>query len=781
VKFAILFATGITAARISGNTDIFFPAIVLGLFILIVLLVRFPGPPKQIISLTLTSLIIFQCGFIYYSVNEYRTKEFHDFYLENLDVRGEVESVSPGSDYKRIILQNVIISRDSTLFHPEGKLLAYAYNPEIVKELNPGDTLIYKGSIQSIEEISNPGEYSLKEQYYARDIYARTSLSEKSNIKILESKALSFQKVIHYIRLTGSEIVDSLSVSSVTKGIIKALTLGERSDIDDEVYSDFVTGGIIHILAVSGLHVGYILILLLAVLGRFGLKKRILLSIPVLVIFIFVSGGNAPVIRAVTMAVIFMIAVLFGRDSDGFNSMSLAFIILLIYEPYQLFEAGFQLSFSAVAGILLVLRLLEPYYEKYLISGVRRKFISAIAVTIAAQVATIPVLLYHWGYFSPTGLVNNFFAIPLAGLILFSTILLFLFYPLSGMVSNIFAASADSFTNILVTLTSFSNEFIGKSVSLQPSVWWLISYYIAAFIFCWIIFGKRSILRKTLFSSGLIAAIVYISPIIASNPLDTNKLKMVMLDIGQGDAVLFITPNKKTILIDAGNYKYPDSGVRYIFPFLRRNGIDKIDLAFISHLDSDHAGGSVSLIRNRLIDKVMLPGKINTRKYSAYYKFLEDNNVLIEEYSAKKIEFDNVGIYILRDYLQDSSLPVTENDRSGVLKIVYGDISFLFTGDAGFLVEERFIKKYSDFLDSDVLKVSHHGSKYGTSKEFLAEVTPEYALISSGRRNRYGHPAERVLGDLKAANTKVLRTDISGCIILSTDGKEITNVDWRNW
>lgn len=776
-----MFAIGIIAARYFEEPGIVVSSIILAVLIIIAQIYTVFKTSSDLISFGIISAIIFMCGYLVYTGSDYSRQNYEDFYLENVKVTGVVESVTLGKDYKRVILVNCSFTKNDTSFRPKEKLLISVYETKGLDKLYPTDTLIFTGNVESISDISNPGEYSTRSYYLPRGINAKASLMQKSKFEIYQSSSNSFSGVIHRVRKGVSSVIDSVNVSEITRGIIKALLLGERTEINFEVYDDFAEGGILHVLAVSGLHTGYIVFLLLVLFSRLGLRARLFLTIPALLLFVFISGGNPPVIRAVVMAIVYMTAILLGRDGEPFNSMALAFTILLIFEPFALFEAGFQLSFAAVSGILIMLRLLEPFYRKYSISGTKRKLFSTVSATIAAQLATIPILLYHWGYFSATALINNFFAVPLIGLILLASIITLSFYPVGDLIAGIFAASTELFTQVLISLTKISNIILGLIVSLNVSALWIILYFIIVMCLLWIIFTKRTPLKKMIFSAGLILGFIIITPAITRSPLSNELLNLIMFEAGQGDSFLIINPNGKTILIDSGNYHYPDTGLRTIIPFLRRNGIDKIDIAFISHLDADHAGGSLSLIKKGLIKHIYIPPKIENRKYLEYNNFLEDNKVLIEEYSPKKIEFDNVGIYILRDYLQDSSLPVSENDRSGVLKIIYGDISFLFTGDAGFLVEEKLIQKYADFLNADVLKVSHHGSKYGTSGEFLKFVTPEYSLISCGKRNRYGHPAKQVLENLETINSQVLRTDSADCVILSTDGRKLSVVDWRNW
>jgi competence protein ComEC len=257
-----------------------------------------------------------------------------------------------------------------------------------------------------------------------------------------------------------------------------------------------------------------------------------------------------------------------------------------------------------------------------------------------------------------------------------------------------------------------------------------------------------------------------------------------MIDVGQGDSFLIKFPDGETALIDAGNVTPRfDNGLRVVMPLMNKLGINQIDYGFVSHIDVDHYGGFIELINNNMILKIFKPLSIEKdEKDLRFEKFLSDRNVPVEYYLCRSIIIGNAEIFILNDKrMYNSDKPVTSNSTSGVLKILYGNTSFLFTGDLEKAGERYYANKYDTFLNVDVLKPGHHGSKTSSSEKFIKTVSPEISLISCGTGNRYGHPSGEVITRLVRNNSKIYRTDLDGGVLLQSDGLKITRVDWRNY
>ena len=265
-----------------------------------------------------------------------------------------------------------------------------------------------------------------------------------------------------------------------------------------------------------------------------------------------------------------------------------------------------------------------------------------------------------------------------------------------------------------------------------------------------------------------------------TNLLSDKFLSVLMIDVGQGDSFLIKFPDGKTALVDAGNTTFTfDNGDRVIIPLLRYLGIKKIDYGIVTHLDADHYGGFVALILEGMIGKIFKP-EIDTSlsKDNRFEEFIRERGIPISYFKEEKIEVGNAALYFLYDDEVKNISGESTNNRSGIVKLVYGETSFLFTGDVEKDVENFYAKKYKYFLDSDVLKVGHHGSKTSSSNEFLKYVSPELSLISAGFKNKFGHPVDDVLQRLEAEGSTIYRTDLNKAVLLRSDGKEIKLINW---
>jgi len=264
------------------------------------------------------------------------------------------------------------------------------------------------------------------------------------------------------------------------------------------------------------------------------------------------------------------------------------------------------------------------------------------------------------------------------------------------------------------------------------------------------------------------------------NLMPDNYLNIMMIDVGQGDSFLIKFPNGKTALVDAGNTTITfDNGNRVIIPLLNYLGIKKIDYGIVTHIDADHYGGFVSLILEGMIGEIFKPEiDSSLSKDNRFEEFIRQRGIPVKYFKEEKIEVGNSSIYFLYDDEVKNLAGESTNNRSGIFKLVYGKTSFLFTGDVEKNVEKFYANKYQYFLDSDVLKVGHHGSKTSSSSEFLNYVSPELSLISAGFKNKFGHPVSAVIQRLDAEGSTIYRTDLQKAIILRSDGEEIKLINW---
>ncbi len=299
----------------------------------------------------------------------------------------------------------------------------------------------------------------------------------------------------------------------------------------------------------------------------------------------------------------------------------------------------------------------------------------------------------------------------------------------------------------------------------------VLLYYLAKFI------NARAKIALIL----LITANVFLLSSVDDKKLLPDKfLSVLMIDVGQGDSFLIKFPNGKTALVDAGNTTFTfDNGDRVIIPLLNYLGINKIDYGIVTHIDSDHYGGFVALILGGMIGEIIKP-EIDTSlsKDKRFEEFIRDQGIPVSYFKEEKIEIGKAALYFLYDDEVINISDESTNNRSGIFKLVYGETSFLFTGDVEKDVENIYANKYQHFLDSDVLKVGHHGSKTSSSTEFLSYVSPELSLISAGFKNKFGHPVDEVIQRLEAEGSTIYRSDLQKAILLRSDGQEIKLINW---
>ena len=648
--------------------------------------------------------------------------------------------------------------------------------------LEPGNYLKLTGTYYKGREIRNPGEFDYNKYLNSLGISGTLNITGAKNINLLSDESDFFKSAIFSIRKFLDSEIKSLH-NEQTSSLLKGLLLADRSEIDYVTKTQFINAGVIHVLAVSGLHVGFIAIIFLFLFGRLNIYLRSILTITGLLLFMLITGMPPSVFRATLMAVVIIIAFLFNRSTNLFNSLALAALIILVINPDELFNPGFQLSFSAVIGIALLYSPFEKFINKLrLNSRVLRYIILFMAVSLSAQIGTLPFTLTYFGKLSVIALIANLFVIPIIAIIVglgIFTLIINSFLPFIGIY---FAAANDLVTKILFLIVKISGNADFSYISVRN-----FSLYDSLLFYTFLLFllySLKSINRNAVKFAVLILVglnFFFLSSLDNSDLFKDGKLSVFAIDVGQGDAILVKFPEGTTALIDAGNVTPSfDNGERVILPLLEYLGIDKIDYGFVSHIDSDHYAGFVSLVNAGVVKKIFKPEIDSTLvKDMKFEKYLREESVPIEYYKRGILKIDGARIYVLNNESISKNQEFSTNNKSGVLKIVYGRTSFLFTGDIERKVEKIYASNYKTFLDADVLKAAHHGSNTSSSSAFLNYVTPEMSIISAGILNKFKHPSEEVVKRLENFGSEIYRTDKYGALIFESDGESISFIDWK--
>jgi len=793
IKYVVLFIVGIVAQYYFDLSFSILIGIVAFLIMTIVILRLTKSEfSKNIISVILLILIA-SSGALYFSSRTIKKTEypFERTKLTKSIIYGTIKSINLKHEPKlSMVLDIDSLNIKGKTIHIKSDFLCNIKEKnsrqlnKLYDKIGVGNYVKIKGTINKPRNERNPGEFDYYKYLQSKDISALVYIGSASYVKIVDNKTALGKNIIFKARKAISKSINEI-YNKRTAGLLKGLLLADRSEIDYRVKENFINSGVIHVLAVSGLHVGFIVLIFFFLFSRASIYPRTILTIIGLIAFLFITNNPPSVFRATIMAVVMLLVFLSNRNYNAVNALAIAALILLIIDPAEIFNPGFQLSFSAVLSILIVYPLFDAKIREF---NVQNKFLKYlilfIAVSLAAQLGTLPFTLIYFNKLSVVSLFANLLVIPMIGLIISLGILSLIvgsFWTWGALIfssANMLSADVLFYIVKIFGELKFSYLFIREFSILDAAI-----YYLLFLIFIYALKRFSNSLAILITIILLIGnSIVYIQ-LDDKELLPDGKLSVLMIDIGQGDGILLKFPNGKYGLIDAGNATPTfDNGERVIAPLLRRLGIDKIDYGFISHIDSDHYKGFLYLIANGFISKIYKP-RLDTSlsKDVRLEKLIREKNVELEYYSKKSIDFGNARMYILNDTTSTTYKNFDTNNKSGVLKIVHGNNTFLFVGDAEKRAERLLVKTYGNFLDVDVLKVGHHGSKTSSSKIFLDYVKPEIALISVGLNNKFRHPSKIVIDRYKNRNVEIDRTDIEGAVIYQSDGEHLTKVNWKDF
>ncbi len=793
IKVAIIFILGIISYNfLNINTSLYLIiSFCISLSILLIQLrFKLSLNLKVLINIFIFLSIFFFGSFL--AKYEYNNRHFIPdsiYKIKNAEFYGSVDKISLKSGKEIKFVLNVdSLSRNEKTIREKIKVICkikdLTYKIDSLYEiLEPGEMISVRGNYYRGREKRNPGEFDYNNYLHSIGISGNVYCYNIEDLKIIDANYNLLKSIIFKIRNSINNKIQNL-YKDKSAALLKGLLLADKSDISYQTKTNFINSGVIHVLAVSGLHVGYIILIILIVFGRFNIYVRSFLLIAGLFFFLLITGAPASVFRASIMAVIIIIAMLTNRSTNLVNSLAFAALIILIINPLDIFNPGFQLSFSAVLSIALIYPIILSEIKKL---KIKNNFVNYVllfgGVSVSAQIGTLPFTLFYFGKLSLIALGTNLIVIPLIGIIValgIVSISIGFFLPIFG---HFYAVTNELLIFLLYKFTSISGELNFSYLRINNfSIYDSIAFYL--FLFAALIFYKyiKSFKAKSLFLLLIVCNILVFVNADNKKLLPKNELSIMMIDVGQGDSFLIKFPNNKTALIDAGNVTPGfDNGEKIIIPLLKYLNINKINYGFVSHMDLDHYGGFISLVHAGLIEKIYKPMiDSSLKKDLRFEKYLNENKIPIRYYKHKEIEIGNSEVFILNNYKINEHLNTTTNDRGGILKLVYGKISILFTGDVQKEAEKYYAEFYGKFLRSNILKVAHHGSKSSTSIDFLNDVIPKISLISVGLNNRFGHPSKIIIKRLKEYKSKIYRTDKLGAVLLRSNGVSINIVDWRN-
>ena len=615
---------------------------------------------------------------------------------------------------------------------------------EIKKNYKLGQKLLVLGTLKIPSKNSVFNLFNYQNYLKSKKIYW---IFDANNITKLDYKISLKYKLKNLF-------INHISSFKNVSAYLKTFVLGDTDQIANEALNSYRTNGISHLFAISGMHIALFSSILLKILDKIFKTKSLsyLITIIFLLIYMFLTNYSPSVLRATIFFILCTLNKFFDLKIKNIYLLIIILIFLLIYNPFYIYNLGFLFSFTVTLYLIIFNDIINRH---------KTYFGKIFATSLIAFLASLPIQINSFFNINLLSIFLNVFFVSFVSIIIFPLSLLTFVCPL---INNLLYICIIVLEKISLF---FSNINIFNITLCHINTYIFILYYILITVVLYKIKNKKN--------KFLIIIIIIL--IIHNNILKFQKYPIItMLDVGQGDAIVIILPhNHGNILIDTGGIiKYEQEWQKKkneyslaknkIIPYLKSMGVKSLDYLILTHGDFDHMGEAINLVNNFKVEKVIFNwGQFNELEQELIQAL---NNREIPYYSRiKELNIDSNKLYFLnnKDY-------GNENDNSSVVYTELNTYKFLFMGDSGIQVEEDLIEKYN-LNDIDVLKVGHHGSRTSSSIEFIYEINPKYSIISVGKNNRYGHPNDEVLKNLK--NTKIYRTDINGSIKFNIQKKDL--------
>ena len=671
-------------------------------------------------------------------------------------------------------------------------------NTEKIPNVKIGNIIKVRGKLRQFEEAANKGNFDSRKYYLSLGFYGKI---EAGTIEVINSEYSGIRQGLYELRMEIIERLEKLcsdnkgifSIINNKNGIIGAIILGDKTDLDSDIKELYSVSGIAHILAISGLHISFIGMAIYRLLRRrFRFLFSAAVSIPVVLSFGIMSGFGISTIRAIIMFILKIIGEVLGRKYDAITAISLAGLVLLVQNPFVVCNSGFQMSFGAIIAIVLILPIVEE------ILNTDNKIIKVLSANFTISLVMNPILAWNYYELPTFSFLLNIVVVPLMSVVIVSSIVgIFCSCIMFGFGKAVIFPGCG-----ILELYTFLCNIINKSsvasiVVGQPKVTIIIVYYAILLV---VLFGlknirtkytraekERNIIKK---ETGLVLekkakkerrikgqnvklrlacivgflllnCLIYYIP----NP----GFYITFINVGQGDGILIHGDNGTKVMVDGGSTSEKQVAKNCIVPYLKAEGIGTIDYSIITHTDKDHISGILEILENNNSNRIRIKNLVMpdiNMKDDTY-------NELIEKAKLKKI---NV-LYIKKGdtlslgktkikciYPETTTTASDKNDYCTVLSVKNKTSKILLTGDISKEIEE----KIKDDIEENytVLKVAHHGSNYLSSEKFLKKVNPKYSIISVGKNNSYGHPGNETMERLRKQGGVIYRTDEKGGITI---------------
>jgi competence protein ComEC len=715
------------------------------------------------------------------------------------------------------------IHRDSTLL-PEAPIKASGLILITMKGLlpdglKPGDHFLAKTKISPVYTFSTPGSFNYKKHLAGKSIFLKGWINSPGNIVKVETldEVASLVYFPERIRHHIANFLDN-TLTQPSRGLYKAILIGDRHDVSHSVLDSFIRAGCMHILAISGMHMGLLAFVTIATVSWL-LKRstRLLLQINVnkaavsisllpLIAYAFIAGFNIPVLRALLMTSAFILAIIFDRPGNLVNHILTAAFLILLWKPTVITTASFQLSFGAVISIALIYPLLinllfkdstdslsgfskvrplketSPFGQGILKSKFIKWLLGAIVLSLSAMLGTLPLLLFHFNRISLIAPLTSLLVEPLICFwSLIVGIIACFFIPLTPGLAQIFFKTGSAGLIFSERICAFFSAMEHVSLRLPtPSAVEIALYYILLLSIIMTFHLRPSPRRYAI----IVAAVSFVSLLAIPAASDIRRqnstaTSVSVLDVGHGAATVLQLPHNKNILLDGGGAAGSNFniGERVIGPFLWHKKIGHLDTVIITHPHADHYNGLAFILNHFRPKELWINGATgHDPEYGELLNLAKKLNIIIKIPKTDEILFQSGSTRLL--CVNNGSLgmnfPNQEpniNDLSIVLKLETADNSFLFPADISAAMANTLVAAGKD-LQADVLLAPHHGSKSSMSQDFIKAVEPEYIAVSVGRNNPFNLPDESFY-TLEKEGIRVLLTGRDGTLTFTETGKKM--------
>ena len=653
----------------------------------------------------------------------------------------------------------------------------YCYTLENFKDVYIGTKIAVKGDFSSFKGAENPGAFDSKFYYHILDAGAEI---KDAQLIFANDAVFPVRNALHQLRtffLTKTDILFSQPYA----GVIEAILFGYKGNLDSNIKQLYKEGGMLHIMTISGMHISML------GMGCFGFLRRLKCPIKVsavagmvvVILYVVMIDAKASAIRAVFMLGMQMIAKIRGRTYDSLTALGLSATILLLRQPMYLFSSGFLLSYGSVLGIIVV----TPVLTKLLKS--QKKFInqmiSRLGASVGIMLVTLPIQLYFFYEYPLYSILINFVVLPLLpcliGLALFALVIPDAF----GWLQRIVVFVDEKILSFYEWICTFFGDMPHHTLIAGTPRIWQIGLYYGCLVVVMVLLSISVEDRKKRIRRAITAGFLILCAMAMLFWRNEKGLKCHFLSVGQGDAAVFQCDGK-TYIIDCGSSSQKNVAKNILIPFLKYQGIRKVDGVFLSHADLDHMIGVIEWLEmyeesHIAIGCVILPGlgRVGSETGVDMGNLQEEFGEVLALCKLYDIPIltafagDKLSLGALQlEVLNPDAEATDSNEQSQVLLWEYKGQRILTTGDIGSKTE---LELLDDLYGKSItiLKVAHHGSKYSSSEVFLNVVKPKISILSYGVGNSYGHPHEETLERLRGKGSLILETAKCGAVTICVD------------